>query len=102
MDGLSRASDSIALHGGKKFNPTALHAKMEDECRRRAGWFWIKKVLNKIFQPSFTTKLTGQGTGLGLSLSYDIIAKGHGGKLKVDTEETRGTTFTIILKEIDA
>jgi signal transduction histidine kinase len=41
-----------------------------------------KKVLDKIFQPFFTTKPTGLGTGLGLSLSYDIITRGHGGELK--------------------
>ena len=45
-----------------------------------------QKVLDKIFQPFFTTKPTGQGTGLGLSLSYDII-KAHGGELKVETKE---------------
>ena len=48
-----------------------------------------------IFQPFFTTKPTGQGTGLGLSLSYDIITKGHGGELKVETKEGKGTTFII-------
>jgi signal transduction histidine kinase len=53
-----------------------------------------KSILDKIFQPFFTTKPTGQGTGLGLSLSYDII-KAHGGELKVETEEGTGTTFTI-------
>ena len=55
-----------------------------------------KKILDKIFQPFFTTKPPGQGTGLGLSLSYDII-KAHGGELKVETKETVGSTFTIIL-----
>ena len=54
------------------------------------------KVLDKIFQPFFTTKPTGQGTGLGLSLSYDII-KAHGGDIKVKTKENQGTTFIISL-----
>jgi len=55
-----------------------------------------EKVLNKIFQPFFTTKPTGEGTGLGLSLSYDII-KAHGGELNVETKEGEGTIFIIIL-----
>ncbi len=52
--------------------------------------------LDKIFQPFFTTKPTGQGTGLGLSLSYDII-KSHGGEIKVETKVGSGTTFILIL-----
>ena len=55
-----------------------------------------QKVLDKIFQPFFTTKPTGQGTGLGLSLSYDII-KAHGGELKVETKEGEGAEFIIQL-----
>ena len=54
------------------------------------------KVLDKIFQPFFTTKPTGQGTGLGLSLSYDIV-KAHGGELKVETKEGEGSAFIIQL-----
>jgi len=55
-----------------------------------------QKVLDKIFQPFFTTKPTGQGTGLGLSLSYDII-KAHGGELKVETKVGEGAEFIIHL-----
>jgi two-component system NtrC family sensor kinase len=53
--------------------------------------------LGKIFQPFFTTKPTGQGTGLGLSLSYDIITKTHGGEIIVETKENTGTEFIIHL-----
>ena len=55
-----------------------------------------EKIVDKIFQPFFTTKPTGQGTGLGLSLSYDII-KAHGGEIKVETREGEGTIFIIQL-----
>jgi signal transduction histidine kinase len=55
-----------------------------------------QKVVDKIFQPFFTTKPTGQGTGLGLSLSYDII-KAHGGEIKVKSKEEEGSEFIIML-----
>ncbi len=53
-----------------------------------------QEVVDKIFQPFFTTKPTGQGTGLGLSLSYDII-KAHGGELKMETKEGEGAEFVV-------
>ena len=52
--------------------------------------------MSKIFQPFFTTKPTGQGTGLGLSLSYDIV-RAHGGEIKVQTMEGEGAEFIIQL-----
>ena len=55
-----------------------------------------QSIRNKIFQPFFTTKPTGQGTGLGLSLAYDIV-KAHGGEIKVETTEGQGTSFIILL-----
>jgi len=54
-------------------------------------------IIDKIFQPFFTTKPSGEGTGLGLSLSYDIITKGHGGELRVETKEGEGSCFIINL-----
>ncbi|HEX5024138.1 MAG TPA: ATP-binding protein [Agriterribacter sp.] len=56
----------------------------------------LQKVVGKIFQPFFTTKPTGQGTGLGLSLSYDIV-KAHGGEIKVETKVGEGSEFVVQL-----
>jgi len=56
-----------------------------------------QKALDKIFQPFFTTKPAGQGTGLGLSLAYDIVTQGHGGEMKVETREGEGSEFIIQL-----
>jgi two-component system NtrC family sensor kinase len=55
-----------------------------------------QKIIDKIFQPFFTTKPTGQGTGLGLSLTYDIV-KGHGGEIRVETKEGEGSKFILQL-----
>jgi signal transduction histidine kinase len=56
-----------------------------------------ESIRDKIFQPFFTTKPTGQGTGLGLSLAYDIVTKGHGGSLGVESTPELGSTFVLIL-----
>jgi signal transduction histidine kinase len=69
-----------------------LHITIEDN-----GIGIQEKNMDKIFQPFFTTKPTGEGTGLGLSLSYDIITKGHGGSLTVSTRPGEGSIFTITL-----
>jgi signal transduction histidine kinase len=84
---------------GDGYEPTvSVHTKKLDgkiEISVRDNGLGISKsVVDKVFQPFFTTKPTGQGTGLGLSLSYDII-KAHGGELKIETEEGKGATFTI-------
>jgi signal transduction histidine kinase len=56
-----------------------------------------QKIIDKIFQPFFTTKPTGQGTGLGLSMSYDIVTKGHGGTINIETKEGEGAAFIVTL-----
>jgi signal transduction histidine kinase len=56
-----------------------------------------EKVIAKAFQPFFTTKPSGEGTGLGLSLSYDLVTKAHGGEMKVESKEGEGAKFTIQL-----
>jgi two-component system NtrC family sensor kinase len=57
---------------------------------------YLKKSWTKSSQPFFTTKPVGQGSGLGLSLSYDIV-KAHGGQLKLETRESQGSEFILII-----
>ena len=88
----------------KNLEGTAYEPTVSVTTKRKSGFVEIKvkdngygisqKVLDKIFQPFFTTKPAGQGTGLGLSLSYDIV-KAHGGELKVETKEGAGSEFVI-------
>lgn len=66
-------------------------------CVKDNGIGIAQNVVDKIYQPFFTTKPTGEGAGLGLSLSYEIITKGHGGELIVESKEGQGTTFRILL-----
>lgn len=75
---------------------TKKHKGKVEICIKDNGMGIPQQVMDKIFQPFFTTKPTGQGTGLGLSLSYDII-KAHGGELKVETEEEAFAEFIILL-----
>jgi len=96
-----------AVDEKKKGNQNGYEPTVSVSTKRNNGKVEIKvsdngngipqKVLDKIFQPFFTTKPTGQGTGLGLSLSYDIV-KAHGGELKVETKEGIGSEFIIVLK----
>ena len=100
------AVDEKRKSGAKNYAPTVtvstkkLHDKIEIRVTDNGNGI-PQKVLDKIFQPFFTTKPTGQGTGLGLSMSYDIV-KVHGGELKVETEENKGTTFIITLPNTNA
>jgi signal transduction histidine kinase len=88
-------------HSGNEYEPTvSVTTKKEGDkvfiSVKDNGNGIPQKIVDKIFQPFFTTKPTGQGTGLGLSLSYDIV-KAHGGEIKVETREGDGSTFIIQL-----
>jgi len=93
------ASTSSAEH---KYQPTVsvstkkLNNKIEIRVSDNGNGI-PQKVFDKIFQPFFTTKPTGQGTGLGLSLAYDIVTKGHSGELRVETKESESSEFIILL-----
>ncbi len=87
--------------GGDQYEPTVTVStkKNNDKLQIKVsdnGNGIPKKIADKIFQPFFTTKPTGQGTGLGLSLAYDIV-KAHGGEIKVETKEGEGSEFIISL-----
>ncbi len=82
----------------KKILPDAPDIKTVVELRIKDNGTGIsEKIIDKIFQPFFTNKPTGQGTGLGLSLAYDIITKEHGGSISVDTRSGEYTEFIILL-----
>jgi signal transduction histidine kinase len=92
------ASTGSALNGYEPIvfvSTKKLNGKIEIKVKDNGNGI-PQKVLDKIFQPFFTTKPTGQGTGLGLSLSYDIV-KAHGGELEVESKEREGSEFIILL-----
>ncbi len=90
---------------GKDYEPTVIVRTVNKKDKvevyvKDNGTGIPENVLDKIYQPFFTTKPTGEGTGLGLSLSYDIITKGHSGHLRVQTIETEGSEFIIELPNL--
>ena len=83
----------------KLISATAKHQNQQTQITIRDNGPGIPQdVLDKVFNPFFTTKAAGEGTGLGLSLSYDIITKSHDGELKVNTKPGEFTEFVIILR----
>ena len=101
-NGFYAASKRKAENGDPDFEPvlsaTTKNLGSQVEIRIRDNGTGIPtEVKEKIFNPFFTTKPAGEGTGLGLSMSHDIIVKQHGGRIEVDTEPGRFTEFTIIL-----
>jgi signal transduction histidine kinase len=89
LSGLNNYEPTVSVKTKKVDGKVKIHVKDN-------GIGIPQKVVDKIFQPFFTTKPTGQGTGLGLSLSYDII-KAHGGEINVETKEGEGSEFVIQL-----
>lgn len=89
-------------NGEKGYQPTVW---LETGRNNEGVWFKVRdngggippEAKEKIFQPFFTTKPTGEGTGLGLSMSYDIVTKGHGGDIHVDSKEGEGAEFLVTL-----
>jgi signal transduction histidine kinase len=105
MNLISNAFDALKEQGAANSNPVvtvstcvtgedaaAVEIRISDN-----GPGIPEKVKAKIFEPFFTTKPTGSGTGLGLSMSYDIVTKGHGGSLEVESESGQGATFVVRL-----
>jgi signal transduction histidine kinase len=102
MNLIGNAFDALREHGDNARQPTVTistrHLEGQVEIRVADNGPGIpEKVKARIFEPFFTTKPTGSGTGLGLSMSYDIVTKGHGGQLEVVSEPGQGATFIVKL-----
>ena len=102
MNLFGNAFDALRVHGASHGDPTVTVSTARSgrhvEIRVGDNGPGIpEKIRSKIFEPFFTTKPTGSGTGLGLSMSYDIVTKGHGGTLDVVSEEGQGSTFIVRL-----
>lgn len=98
------AVDKKAKENENSFKPSVVIRTSQDENRIKIvisdnGDGIPDEIKDKIFQPFYTTKPAGQGTGLGLSMSYDIIKKGHGGEIKLNTGKIGGTEFIILIPQ---
>lgn len=97
-----QAVNTKARQGHKDYKPTVMVKtkkrgdKVEIQVKDNGDGI-PDNIKDKIFEPFFTTKPSGEGTGLGLSMSYDIVTKGHGGQLKVESSINKGSKFIIIL-----
>ncbi len=96
------AANEKKKHNGKKFFPILKVStkNLNDKVKIRIkdnGNGIPDDIIDKVFQPFFTTKPTGEGTGLGLSLSYDIVTKVHGGEIKFESEQGKYTEFIITI-----
>lgn len=101
VDEKKNACQAELVEAGKVYEPTVSVStkKINDKVEIKVsdnGNGIPQNIVDKIFQPFFTTKPTGQGTGLGLSLSYDII-KAHGGEIKLESKNGEGSEFIIEL-----
>jgi two-component system NtrC family sensor kinase len=101
-NGFYAVSKRKADNGGAGYEPvvTATTKGRSDHveiCIRDNGTGIPAEVREKMFNPFFTTKPAGEGTGLGLSMSHDIVVKQHGGRIDVDTLPGEFTAFTIVL-----
>jgi hypothetical protein len=102
-----RSEFGAGSKGGQEYEPTVSIATKRINSPLGVGGIEVRvtdngngipqKIIDKIFQPFFTTKPTGKGTGLGLSLAYDIVTKGHDGTLEVLSTDGSGSTFIISL-----
>ena len=95
-------NETIIIGEKPKYNPEVIISTQNIDNKvivtiKDNGIGMNKATMQKIFQPFFTTKPTGEGTGLGLSLAYDIITKGHGGTIEATSVEGEGAEIKIIL-----
>ncbi len=90
--GMQNAADAAALAAATKNLGDSVEIRIRD-----SGTSIPPEVKEKMFNPFFTTKPPGEGTGLGLSLSYDIVVKQHSGSIEVDTQPGEFTEFKVIL-----
>ena len=92
-----KKKSEIGIYEPKILVTTRRYADQVEICVADNGPGIPQESRDKIFEPFYTTKPTGSGTGLGLSMSYDMVVQGYGGSLTVDSEEGQGATFMIVL-----